>query len=176
MVTAAAATAFRIQGRNGTGVSLSERLRVINEEVLRVGGGHYQMTMSAIELDGRTGRFVYHSAGGQPIMRLRADGRPKLLPCPGTPLGTDSFNLGRVEGTMMPGERMIIYTDGIPELQLANGRLLGMRRFSMICERTRGLNLEQATQQIVLASDMLRQNMPQEDDWTFAMVEWSGQA
>jgi ligand-binding sensor domain-containing protein/serine phosphatase RsbU (regulator of sigma subunit) len=175
MVTAAAATAFRIQGRNGTAVTLSERLRVINEEVLRVGGGHYQMTMSAIELDGRTGRFVFHSAGGQPIMRLRPDSRPKLLPCPGTPLGTESFNLGRVEGTMSPGERMLIYTDGIPELQLANGRLLGMRRFSMICERTSSLNLEQATQQIVLAADMLRQNMSQDDDWTFAMVEWSGQ-
>lgn len=173
MVTAAAATAFRIQAKS-TNLSLAERLNVLNEEVLRVGNGNYQMTMSAVELDGRTGRFVYHSAGGQPIMRLRNDGKPRLLPCPGTPLGTEAFNLGRVEGSMQPGERMLIYTDGIPELQLSNGRLLGMRRFSMICERTHGLPLDHATQQIVLAADVLRQNIPQEDDWTFALIEWLG--
>lgn len=173
MVTAAAATAFRIQGRSAQ-YDMSERLRAINEEVLRVGSGDYHMTMSALEIDSRTGRFVYHSAGGQSIMRLRSDGKPRLLPCPGTPLGTESFSLGRVEGSMMPGERMLIYTDGIPELQLANGRLLGMRRFSMICERTHGLPLDQAAQQIVLAADVLRQNMPQEDDWTFTLVEWHG--
>lgn len=170
MVTAAAATAFRIQEN----VPLKERLLVLNEEVLRVGVGAYQMTMTAIEIDGRTGRFTFYSAGGQPIMRLRNEGKPRLLPCPGTPLGTEQFNLGHVEGTMVPGERLMLYTDGIPELELENGRLLGMRRFSMLCERTRGLSVERAVSQIVEAADTLRQGRPQDDDWTFSIVAWHG--
>lgn len=171
MVTAAVATAFRIQSRD---IPMADRLTVLNEEVTRVGAGRYHMTMTAVEIDRRTGRFIFHSAGGQPIMRLPANGKPRLLPCPGTPLGTDGFNLGRVEGTLDPGERLLLYTDGIPELALPNGRLLGMRRFSMLCERTRGLPLDRAVQQIVVSADVLRENKPQDDDWTFTLVEWTG--
>jgi ligand-binding sensor domain-containing protein/serine phosphatase RsbU (regulator of sigma subunit) len=174
MVTAAAATAFRIQARNK--VELAERLRVCNEEVLRVGGGQYHMTMSVIELDGRTGRFVFYSAGGQPILRIRYDGKPRSMPCAGSPLGSEGFDLGKLEGRMAPGERMLLYTDGIPEMPLGQGRLLGMRRFATICESTAGLSLGEATQKIAVVADSLRQNSPQYDDWTFAMIEWVAQA
>ncbi len=175
MVTAAAATAFRIQARHRD-MDLAERLEICNSEVLRVGGGQYNMTMSAIEVDGRTGRFNFYSAGGLPILRIRYDGRPRALPCTGSPLGSEQFDLGKVEGRMNPGERMLLYTDGIPEMPLAQGRLLGMRRFSMICESTGGLALDEAAQKIVLVSDSLRQNAPQYDDWTFALIEWNGTA
>lgn len=174
MVTAAAATAFRIQARNN--VALEERLRVCNEEVFRVGGGRYHMTMSVIELDGRTGRFVFYSAGGQPIMRIRYDGKPRSMPCAGSPLGSDNFDLGKLEGRMAPNERMLLYTDGIPEMPLGQGRLLGMRRFATICESTAGLSLGEATQKIAVVADSIRQNSPQYDDWTFAMIEWAGEA
>jgi ligand-binding sensor domain-containing protein/serine phosphatase RsbU (regulator of sigma subunit) len=174
MVTAAAATAFRIQARNK--VDLAERLRVCNEEVVRVGAGQYHMTMSVIELDGRTGRFAFYSAGGQPILRIRYDGKPRSMPCAGTPLGTDTFDLGKIEGRMAPGERMLLYTDGIPEMPLGQGRLLGMRRFATICESTAGLSLSEATQKIAVVADSIRQNSPQYDDWTFAMIEWAGEA
>jgi ligand-binding sensor domain-containing protein/serine phosphatase RsbU (regulator of sigma subunit) len=174
MVTAAAATAFRIQAR--LNIDLDERLRVCNEEVLRVGAGRYQMTMSVIELDGNTGRFVFYSAGGQPILRIRYDGKPRSMPCAGTPLGTQVFELGKVEGRMAPGERMLLYTDGIPEMPLGQGRLLGMRRFSTICESTAGLSLGESVQKIALVADSIRQNSPQYDDWTFTMIEWAGEA
>lgn len=173
MVTAAAATAFRVQGKNPS-MSIEDRMAICNEEVLRVGGGIYQMTMSAIELDGQTGRFAFYSAGGQPILRIRYDGRPRTLPCPGTPLGSENFSMGKVEGTMTAGERMVIYTDGIPEMPVGPNRELGMRRFSMICESTQGLNIAEAAQRVVMVSDAIRQNAQQRDDWTFAVVEWPG--
>src|SRR5690606_17890343 len=86
MVTAAVATAFRIQSPD---TPLPDRLRLCHEEVLRVAGGTYNMTVSAIELDYRTGRFAFYSAGGLPILRIRYDGRPRTLPCTGTPLGSE---------------------------------------------------------------------------------------
>lgn len=171
MVTAAVATAFRIQNPE---TPLPDRLRVCHEEVLRVAGGTYNMTVSAIELDCRSGRFTFYSAGGLPIIRIRYDGRPRTLPCTGTPLGGDELSLGKVENRMAPGERLLLYTDGIPEMPLGGSRLLGMRRFSMICESTGGLDLANAAQKIVLVSDSIRQNTPQLDDWTFAMLEWRG--
>lgn len=171
MVTAAVATAFRIQNPD---TPLPDRLRLCHEEVLRVAGGAYNMTVSAIELDCRSGRFAFYSAGGLPIIRIRYDGRPRSLPCTGTPLGSDELSLGKVENRMAPGERLLLYTDGIPEMPLGGSRLLGMRRFSMICESTGGLDLANAAQKIVLVSDSIRQNTPQLDDWTFALVEWRG--
>lgn len=174
MVTAAAATAFRIQGRNAN-MSLADRLAVCNEEVLRVGGGSYHMTMSAVEIDGLTGAFSFYSAGGQPIMRIRYDGKPRSLPCAGTPLGSRNFSLGKVDGNMTQGERMVIYTDGIPEMAVGQGRQLGMRRFAMICESTQGLDTSEAAQRIVQVSDGIRQNSPQLDDWTFVVLQWPGE-
>jgi serine phosphatase RsbU (regulator of sigma subunit) len=172
MVTAAAATAFRISGK-AAGSTMRDRLQSLNEEVLRVGAGEYHMSLSAVEIDGQTGRFTIYSAGGLPIMRLRQGDRPRLVPCAGSLLGSDGFQLGLVDGKLSPGDRILIYTDGIPELMLATGRMLGMRRFSMICENTVGLDLAAATQHLVTTADSLRGGSEQDDDWTLAFVEWT---
>ena len=172
MVTAAAATAYRIQ--SDLGVTMEQRLNVLHREVKRSSAGEYHMTMSAIEIDARTGRFIFHSAGGLPILRLRPGSRGRLLPCPGTPLGSDRFSLGVLEGQIEKGERFLIYTDGIPEIPLPSGRLLGMRRFSMIVEKTLSTRLAKAVEHVVYSGDELRGETPQDDDWTFAMIEWYG--
>lgn len=171
MVTAAAGTTFRVSGSKK---ELQDCLREMNAEVLAVGQGRYHMTMSAVEFDDATGRFVMHSAGGLPVLCLRATGRPKVVGTRGTPLGQAEFIAGTVEGKLEPGDRMIILTDGIPELNQPNGRMLGMRGFQKIYQRTRGLPLTEAVEQIVREADVARGEMTQDDDWTFAMVEYIG--
>lgn len=168
MVTAAAAATFRTHGD----VPLVERLRIVNEEVCRVAKGQFHMTLTSLAINGQTGKFVHHSAGGQPVMRLPIGGRPRLVPCPGTPLGTSDMSLGCVEGELAPGEQLVVYTDGIPELPMPNGRLLGMRRFSKLLEEARDLPLDHAAGHVVGVADALRENRPQDDDWTFAIIQW----
>ena len=128
--------------------------------------------MSVLEIDRNTGHFRYHSAGGLPLLRAPTEGRTRLLPCPGTPLGSEEFRLGMVEGQTAPGELLMLYTDGIPELELTNGRLLGMRRFCAMVEKVRGSSVTVATKHLVETADTLRENRPQDDDWTFALIQW----
>ncbi len=172
MVTAAIATTFRVLIENGLD-DVRRALDLLNREVLRVGKGRYHMTMAALELDEATGRWTLHSAGAPPVLTLSAAGKHKVHFCPGAPLGTEvGFETGHVEGKLEPFDRILMYTDGIPEVALPNGNAMGMRRFAQQFELTRGQGLPDASAAIVVYADQARAGQPQDDDWTFAMIEW----
>jgi ligand-binding sensor domain-containing protein len=172
MVTAAVATAFRVLIENGLD-DVHQALQMLNREVLRVAKGKYHMTMAALELDEATGWWVLHSAGAPPILSLGQSGKHKVHFCAGAPLGTESgFETGRVEGKLEPSDRILMYTDGIPELALPNGNVFGMRRFAQLYERTRAQDLRDAAATILLHADESLGGQPQLDDWTFTMIEW----
>jgi ligand-binding sensor domain-containing protein len=172
MVTAAVATAFRVlieDGLNDINIGL-ERL---NREVLRVSKGKYHMTMAVLELEETTGHWIFHSAGAPPMLSLNNNGKHRVHFCPGAPLGTEiGFETGRVEGRLQPNERLLLYTDGIPEILLPNGNVMGMRRFAQQYEMTRGQRLRDAAASILQHADQTRGNQRQTDDWTFAILEW----
>jgi ligand-binding sensor domain-containing protein len=175
MVTAAVATAFRILTATGVGlVDVKQALDLLNRVVLDVAKGKYHMTMAALELDETTGRWVLYSAGAPPILMLDHTGKHKVLFAPGAPLGTEStFETGRLEGQLESGDRILIYTDGIPEISLPNGNVLGMRRFAQMYERTRNQNLKDAAAAMVQMADQTQGPTRQADDWTFTLIEWN---
>ena len=141
--------------------------------MLRVAKGKYHMTMAAMELDEASGHWRLLSAGAPPILTLGERGEHRVHFCPGAPLGTESgFELGIVEGTLQRGDRLIAYTDGIPEIPLPNGQMLGMRKFAQYFERTRHQSLRDAAATILVHADQFRGNQPQNDDWTFTLIEW----
>ncbi|CAN5755929.1 hypothetical protein BH11MYX2_BH11MYX2_03030 [soil metagenome] len=172
MVTAAVATAFRVMIDNGLD-DAEQALHMLNREVLRVAKGKYHMTMAALELNETNGKWVLFNAGAPPIMSLSAAGKHRVHFCPGAPLGTENgFEVGRVEGQLLPSERILIYTDGIPEIILPNGNVLGMRRFAQLYEKTRSQSLREVVASILANSDQTRGTEPQLDDWTFTILQW----
>jgi len=173
MVTAAVATAFRVLIENGLD-DVKHALELLNREVLRVAKGKYHMTMAALELDENTGWWILHSAGAPPILSLGQDGKHRVHFCAGAPLGTETgFETGRVEGQLEPSDRILMYTDGIPEIAMPNGAVLGMRRFAQVYERTRGQSIQDAAATMILHADQSLGGLPQLDDWTFTMIEWA---
>jgi two-component system sensor histidine kinase ChiS len=173
MVTAAVATAFRVLIENGLD-DVTHALQLLNREVLRVAKGKYHMTMAALELDETTGGWILHSAGAPPILSLGQDGKHRVHFCAGAPLGTETgFETGRVEGQLEPYDRILIYTDGIPEIAMRSGAVLGMRRFAQVYERTRGQPLQDAASTMILHADQSLGGLPQLDDWTFTLIEWA---
>lgn len=171
MVVAAAAATFRSVGRS---VDDDARLWAMNEEVLRVSRGQYHMTLTAVELDLRTGRYLIRSAGGVPVFSLAPGSRARVLMCPGTPLGSTDFELGRLEGQLAPGERLLILTDGVPEVALANQQILGPRGVADFYMKTRELELKTALEQLIAKVEEVSTSA-QDDDWTVVLVQW-GQA
>jgi serine phosphatase RsbU (regulator of sigma subunit) len=176
MVTAAVASAFRLLvSETGIG-DLLDALLTLNRVVLQVAKGKYSMTMAAFELDEVTGQWLLYNAGAPPMMTLNNKGKHRVHFAAGTPLGTEAgFEAGRLEGRLQPGERVLIYTDGIPEIMLPSGQALGMRRLGQMYERTRQQQLRDAAAAIVQQADLTQSGKPQDDDWTFTLIEFSGE-
>jgi serine phosphatase RsbU (regulator of sigma subunit) len=168
MVTAAAASTFRSLGQ---GFDDDTRLQSMNDEVLRVSRGQYHMTLTAVEINLVTGHYVIRSAGGVPVFALAPNARPRVLMCPGTPLGSEQFETGRLDGQLVPGERLLILTDGIPEVALANQQILGPRGVSNFYIQTREHELETALQQLISKVEEVNSSI-QDDDWTVVLVQW----
>jgi ligand-binding sensor domain-containing protein len=171
MVTAAVATAFRVQARISA-LTLEARILELNYQVLTSSNGRYRMTMSVLDFDEGTGAFVLHSAGGMPMMRLLGTGKSKAYIVRGTPLGSDPFNVGKLHDKIMPGDRLLLFTDGIPECESPEGKMIGMRLVQKAFEGTHGLSLADAATHMVTEFDKVRSTRPQEDDWTFTLMEY----
>ncbi|HLL56193.1 MAG TPA: GAF domain-containing SpoIIE family protein phosphatase, partial [Myxococcaceae bacterium] len=176
MVTAAVAAGFRISRKLAKDWSLQDTLGELSQQLLEISAGQYRMTLSAVHLDARTRKLRYWSAGAPPLLVLRSSGKVDSLACAGTPLGSDSFEVGWREVDLMPGDRIFSFTDGLSELELPSGRQFGMRRLSNLFIQTRGLTLSEATEKIVSELDLARGKgtsgeVPQGDDLTFALLE-----
>jgi streptogramin lyase len=173
MVTAAVATAFRVLiDRNVHDVG--QILELLNQEVLRVAKGKYHMTMATLEIDEMSGEWVFYSAGAPPMMSVDQAGKHRVHFCAGAPLGTDEdFHAGRTEGHLSRGDRLIVFTDGIPEIPVAKNKILGMRRLGQWFELTRNRSLRDAATMINANAQQTLGNQAQNDDWTFTLVEWN---
>lgn len=115
MVTASVATAFQVLIENGLD-DVEQGLELLNRQVLRVAKDKYHMTMAVLVLEESTGQWVIYSAGAPPVLSLGQNGKHRVLFCAGSPLGTRTgFELGRIEGKLEKSDRLLMYTDGIPE-------------------------------------------------------------
>lgn len=177
MVTAAVATAFNVyHSTRDEEMDVPAMLELLNHEVLRVSKGKYQMTLAALDFDEANGSWTLHSAGAPPILTLDARGKHRVHFCPGTLLGDTNVQFGTLRGTLKPGERMLLYTDGIPEIAMPDGNVVGIRKFAQVFERTRQVAPSDAAAAIVTFAEQTRAGAEQLDDWTFALLEWNGNA
>lgn len=171
VVTAAVATALRVQGGVEHDNNVAERLVAVNEAVHSICGGKYYMTTSSVEVDEASGHVRFYGTGGLPALCLKKEGKSSTVGARGTPLGVSSFEIGNIEYAMEPGERMMILTDGLAEAQLPSGKPLGMRRCREILESTRSMAIDEASRAIIAAVDRERGGVPQDDDFTFVLID-----
>jgi len=81
-------------------------------------------------LELNSGKLVYSSAGHPPPILLRAEGGMEKLTDGGTLIGLDGavpFEQGQVD--LAPGDKLILYTDGVVEYGDPATGLFGMERF-----------------------------------------------
>ncbi len=100
---------------------------------------HY-CTLCYADADLRTGQVRFVQAGHPHPLVQRADGSIEYLGEGGLPVGL--FAEARYDSTMIklrPGDRLLIYSDGITEYADANGAELGEPGLGRIMERLHGL-------------------------------------
>jgi phosphoserine phosphatase RsbU/P len=130
------------------------------------------------ELDMDTGRLRYINAG-HPAPLLLRNGRAVRVLTGGRrmPLGLDDSTIELGEENLEPGDRLLLYTDGVIEARDGAGDLFGTERLVDLAERSAVAELPAPeTLRRLAHSVMQHQGGLPTDDATIMLVEWSEKA
>jgi hypothetical protein len=158
------------------GMDLGETYAFVDDALAAQFGGERYSTAVVAQLDLVSGRLSWISAGHPEPLLLRGGRLVKTLSTPpATPLGVGFTGDGVTVGTeqLEPGDRLLFYTDGLPEARQPDGEFFGVERLADFVER--------AAQDGFPAPETLRrlrhavlqhQHGDLQDDATAVLVEW----
>lgn len=172
MVTAAVAGAFRALQPGTLASDLPAAIQTVNATLSSICKNAYNMTLSAALVDPTARTLKLWSAGALPALLLRADtGRTEVLQAQGGPLGNARFKLGLVEVPLRPGDRLLLFTDGITEALNPQDRPFGLKGLSKLLLSTRGRPPGEARTLLVDGLTAFAQGRPLEDDVAFVLFD-----
>ncbi len=175
MVTTSVASTFQAllflqEGKGLAELGMRKVVEALHANLERFTNGSYQMTFSALELDPSRGVIRWLSAGAPPVL-LDVQGKAESLSVSGGAMGGDSFELGELEIPFTPGARLLLFTDGAFEIDLPNGRQLGVNGLRRALLEQRAVPLQAARDQLAQKLKALHQGNAPSDDITFILVE-----
>jgi len=170
MITAAAASRYGAFRQLMPGASLKEAFLDLNRYLRELAAGEYQMTLTGFTLDARAMTLVGVTAGAPPCFLLR-QGKLQTLTAPSTPLGDENFVIGDLATALEPHDRLVVFTDGISELELDNGRQLGLKGLSKLMLATAAMPVRAARDSVVSSLKSTLGARAPADDLTLAMVD-----
>lgn len=160
---------------------LADNMHAIDSAVFTVFGGEAFTTAIIAELDTTVGQLTGVSAGHPEPLLLR-DGRliKTLHTEPAPPLGlghltggdtTSPFAIGREQ--LEPGDRVLLYTDGVIEARSPNGEFYGVERLTdlVITHLASALPAPETMRRVVHAL-LEHQQGRLSDDATMLLLEW----
>jgi hypothetical protein len=179
LTTAVALTAIRNARRAGE-TDLAELARRASRLVTEQPGPLRFVTAVLARLETETGLLHYLLAGHPPPLLVRG-GRvvKELTHPPRHPLGLSSANGDQVvaQEQLEPGDRLLLYSDGVVEARDAAGEFFGEQRLVDFTERASLAELSAPeTLRRLAAAVLAHQGGRLQDDATLLMVDWSANA
>jgi phosphoserine phosphatase RsbU/P len=171
-----AMAAMRTARRENKG--LSAMARAADAAIEEHFGDQRFITAVLGELEMDTGRLRYINAGHPAPLLLRHGKAVRALTGGRRmPLGLDDGVLDVAEETLEPGDRLLLYTDGVIEARDDSGELFGTDRLVDLAERSAVAELPAPeTLRRLAHSVMEHQGGLPTDDATILLVEWSEKA
>jgi serine phosphatase RsbU (regulator of sigma subunit) len=177
--TALALTAIRNARRAGE-TDLVALAAEADRVLLRHGDHHQFVTAALADLTTATGRLRFLLAG-HPAPMLFRQGHfvTELQHPPRPPLGLDLASPGTAQPTVRevqlePGDRLLLYSDGVTEARDANGVFFGEERLIDMTERAHLDRLPAPeTLRRLTAAVLTHQQGELQDDLTLLLLEWS---
>jgi len=174
----AALLAALLQGALITGAEsspeLGRRMERLNRFLLERFGGERYATVFYCLLE-RDGRLAYVNAAHCPQLVVRANAEMRALEATGTPVGMlEGASFEVAETRLAPGDKLLIFTDGVTEAQNPKGEFFGRKRVKQAAAAHAGgssRELHDAIHQAVLA---FTEGAPQADDTTVLALEYRG--
>ncbi len=163
---AALRTALR---RDGCATGVAEEM---NRVLLEVTGAARFVTAVYGILDPASGRFTYVNCGHNPPLLLGADGRREVLDRGGPALGlvlAAGYEVGEV--TLLPGELLALYTDGVVEPADAAGQEFGRDRLEARLRDNAGRPAGDLVLSVVDATRTWVERLGYADDFTLVVVQ-----
>jgi hypothetical protein len=156
---------------------LVETHRAMDAVVAEEFGADRFATGQLAELQLDTGELTLLNAGHPAPLLVAADGRERPVPCaPSLPIGfggDESPHLTKVQ--MEPGDRLLLFSDGVVENRLPDGEPFGDRRLREAFRRecSAGRTASETVRQ--LSRSFLDEHEGQtRDDATWVLIEWRG--
>jgi PAS domain S-box-containing protein len=124
------------------------------------------VTVAAASIDTHLHRMVFAGAGHPPAMLVRRGQSPLLLESRSTILGVlrDAVDTTpSLELQLEPGDRIVLYTDGITEVFNSRGEMLGIEGIREIVRQTSTLPMQEMKQGILDGVAAWRSGPPSDD-------------
>jgi sigma-B regulation protein RsbU (phosphoserine phosphatase) len=174
--TAVALSAMRAARRDGDGLYAIARAADAALVAYMPEARFATAILGQLNLD--TGLLRYLNAGHPPPLLLR---RGRVIRGLGggrrLPLGLDDPQIKIAEEVLEPGDRLLLYTDGVTEARDHNGQLFGEERLIELIERhaAAGLPAPETLRRLCHAA-LAHYDGPPSDDASLLLLEWSQEA
>jgi sigma-B regulation protein RsbU (phosphoserine phosphatase) len=153
--------------------ALALRVRRLNHFLLeRTGGEKYATVFQSLLR--RDGALNYVNAAHCPPMLIRADGALSELETTGMPVGLmeeAEFALG--EERLAPGDKLLIYSDGVTEAQNEAGEFFGKKRLRGVLQSHAGRSAAGLHDAVQEAVAKFTGGAAQSDDVTVLVLEFA---
>jgi sigma-B regulation protein RsbU (phosphoserine phosphatase) len=126
------------------------------------------------ELDPASGTLTYVNAGHNPPALLRSTGAVEWLESGGLPLGIQAeaeYRPGTL--TLDPGDRLMVYTDGVVEARNAREEEFGLARLTDCLRDGRGADSAGALARLMASLEEFVGGSGRDDDITCMVVSYS---
>lgn len=159
------------------GASLTETGEQVERVLLEQFGGSRYVTGIIAHLEMETGRLTWINRGHHLPILIRGNRWTTELTCaPAGPMGTDlGLPVTECAESLEPGDRLLLYTDGVVEARDSRGREFGKDRFVDFVRRHHsGRHTLHETLRRLMAAVMEHNDGQVDDDATVLLAEWRG--
>lgn len=134
-------------------------------------GAHQFTTMVYGILNSKSGQFCYVSAGHPGPVHLPSVGKPAILKSDGFPIGLATDHYEERSVRLATGDRLYLYSDGIPEAMNHQGELFGSVRLLETIEHSRSKSLQQSIRSLLTEISRWQGSQSPQDDISILAVE-----
>jgi serine phosphatase RsbU (regulator of sigma subunit) len=153
---------------------LALRLERLSAFLLDRTGGEKYATVFYSLLD-RSGRLDYVNAAHCPPIVVRPGGETAELEATGVPVGMlEGTTYAPASHQLSPGDKLVIYTDGVTEAQDARGAFFGRKRLFDLVRAQAGASAAELHDAIHGAVRDFTEGAPQSDDITLVVLDYQG--